>query len=379
MRIAHYMTGLHERGGIRTHIRLVSETQRQAGHDVLLFDLQEFQQRDGGGFEHVQYVADESALLAEAERRGVDILHAHTLVERAAESKVPVLRSLHGHEPYCLSGGHYLARQQIVCSRRYHPIGCTWGHLVDRCGSARPLNLLADLRRTRAELRSTIALNVLTVSEYLRTQMIRNGYDAARIHTLYPPAPPPRPWAPPPEHFRRFVFIGRITPQKGVDWFLQSAVLAKEDFAIDIAGDGNAMAAVKKLAKASSRSITFHGWLDHLRLEALLRGCRAVVVPSLWPEPAGLVTLEAMAHGRPVIAAANGGLPEVVGEQAGLLVPPGNVPALAAALDRLASEHDTASRIGQAGQERVSQHFTLEGHLQKLMDFYRKAIEDWRR
>jgi len=103
------------------------------------------------------------------------------------------------------------------------------------------------------------------------------------------------------------------------------------------------------------------------------------VVPSLWPEPAGLVALEAMAHGRPVIAAAHGGLPEVVGEEGGLLVPPGNVAALAAALDRLANEYETASRIGQAGQRRIGQHFTLEGHLQKLTEFYRKAIEEWRR
>jgi len=372
------MTRLNERGGIRTHIRLVSAAQRQAGHEVLLFDLERFRQR-GDGFDDVHYFADESALLAQAEGRGVDILHAHTLLEQATESKVAVLRSLHGHEPYCPSGGHYLARRKIACPRLYHPIGCTWGHLVDRCGSARPLKLLADLRRTRAELRSTAWLNVLTVSDYLRQQMIRNGYDAQRIHTLYPPAPPVEPWAPPPKQLPRFVFIGRVTPQKGVDWFLQAAALAKTDFAIDIAGDGNAMAAVKKLAKTSSRSITFHGWLDQAGTGSLLNNCRALVVPSLWPEPAGLVALEAMAHGRPVIAAAHGGLPEVVGEEGGLLVPPGNVAALAAALDRLANEYETASRIGQAGQRRIGQHFTLEGHLQKLTEFYRKAIEEWRR
>jgi glycosyltransferase involved in cell wall biosynthesis len=272
-----------------------------------------------------------------------------------------------------------LARQKIACTRRYHPLGCTWGHLVDRCGSARPLNLLADLRRTRAELRSTISLNVLTVSEYLREQMIRNGYDAQRIHTLHPPAPAITPWTPLSEQ-PRFIFMGRVTPQKGVDWFLQSAAQAKTDFAIDIVGDGNAMAAVKKLAGASSRSITFHGWLDHGRIGTLLNNCRAVVVPSLWPEPAGLVALEAMAHGRPVIAAAHGGLPELVGEQgSGLLIPPGDVAALAEALDQLASDHPAAIRMGQSGQQRIAQHFTRARHLEKLMGFYRKAIEEWRR
>ena len=68
MRIAHYMTRLNERGGIRTHIRLVSAAQRQAGHEVLLFDLERFRQR-GDGFDDVHYFADESALLAQAEGR----------------------------------------------------------------------------------------------------------------------------------------------------------------------------------------------------------------------------------------------------------------------------------------------------------------------
>jgi glycosyltransferase involved in cell wall biosynthesis len=377
MRIGHYMIGLSERGGIAMHTRKVSTAQLAAGHEVVFFDLERCR-KPSADFPDIHYVPDENSLLTKAEKLGVDILHAHILLEHAPKSKVPVLRTLHGHEPYCPSGGHYLGRQQVACKRRFGLAACTWGHVVDRCGSARPLNLLADLRRTRAELRSTRQLHVITVSEYLRQQMIRNGYDGNLIHTLHPPAPPAAPWTPLSEKLPRFLFIGRVTPSKGVDWLLKAAAMAKSEFAIDIAGDGNAMAAAKKMARGISRPVQFHGWLDHQRTEELLRNCRALVVPSLWPEPAGLVALEAMAAGRCAIVAGHGGLPELVGE-AGIQVPPGDAAKLAEAMDQLASDKQAAEALGQAGQRRVNDRFKLEQHLPRLLGFYRQAIEEWRR
>ncbi len=85
-------------------------------------------------------------------------------------------------------------------------------------------------------------------------------------------------------------------------------------------------------------------------VEAVLGAADALVVPSTRPEPLGLVALEAGAAGLPVVASAAGGVAEVVRDGvSGLLVPPGDAPALAAALARLAADPEAAARMGRAG------------------------------
>lgn len=92
------------------------------------------------------------------------------------------------------------------------------------------------------------------------------------------------------------------------------------------------------------------------------------VAPSTDPEPFGRVAIEAMAHGLPVIATGHGGLAEIVEPQrTGLLVPPGDAPALADAIDALASSADLRQRYGAAGLQRQAQHFTQTEHDRKLI------------
>jgi glycosyltransferase involved in cell wall biosynthesis len=82
--------------------------------------------------------------------------------------------------------------------------------------------------------------------------------------------------------------------------------------------------------------------------------CLAAVVPSVWPEPFGLVAAEAMAAGKPVVASAVGGLAEVVEDRiTGIHVPPGDVPALRSALERIVADAPLRARLGAAGRERA--------------------------
>ncbi len=94
-------------------------------------------------------------------------------------------------------------------------------------------------------------------------------------------------------------------------------------------------------------------WPNHAVMEAWRRSTLAVV-PSIGPEPFGLVVLEAMAMGRPVIASGIGGIPDVVAdEDTGLLVPPGNPIALRQAIERLLADPDLRERMGRSGQQRA--------------------------
>lgn len=100
-----------------------------------------------------------------------------------------------------------------------------------------------------------------------------------------------------------------------------------------------------------------------------------LVLPSVRPEPFGMVVLEAMATGKPVVATAHGGPLETVRDgETGYLVPPGEATALAAALVRLAQQPDLRRRLGQAGRERVCRHFTLAGHVAAFEQLYAELL-----
>jgi glycosyltransferase involved in cell wall biosynthesis len=101
------------------------------------------------------------------------------------------------------------------------------------------------------------------------------------------------------------------------------------------------------------------------------------VVPSVY-EGFGLPAGEAMACGVPVIATTGGALPEVVGD-AGILVPPRDTPALAAAIENLLGDPAKAAALGQRGYQRVQAHFTWQRAAEKTVAAYREVIHDYRR
>jgi glycosyltransferase involved in cell wall biosynthesis len=96
------------------------------------------------------------------------------------------------------------------------------------------------------------------------------------------------------------------------------------------------------------------GWLDADALVAAHVRCDVCIVPALWPEPFGIVAVEAMAAGRPVVASSAGGLSAIVVDgETGLLVPPGDPVALAGALERLLGDRGLVVRMGDSARARA--------------------------
>lgn len=118
-------------------------------------------------------------------------------------------------------------------------------------------------------------------------------------------------------------------------------------------------------------------WPHPLAIEALRRSLFAVV-PSLWPEPFGLVALEAAAAGKPVVASATGGLRDIVVDgETGLLVPPEDRSALVQALRRMIAEADLRARLGAAAEKRAAD-FSPMAIVPRYEEAYRLAIENRR-
>src|SRR5919197_1364180 len=142
------------------------------------------------------------------------------------------------------------------------------------------------------------------------------------------------------------LFVGRLSPEKGID----ELVAATEGMNLVVAGDGP----LRHLVPGAL------GFVPHQELGELYDRAAVVVCPS-YREGLPLCVLEAMAHGRPVVASAVGGIPELVEDGGtGLLVEPGDVAGLRAALERLLADPALRRRLGRAARARLAERCSWE-------------------
>ena len=140
---------------------------------------------------------------------------------------------------------------------------------------------------------------------------------------------------------------------------------------VRIAGDPSPM---PELVKKAPRNVEFLGALSRADVDALYRGARFLVVPSLWFETFGLVAAEAMSHGIPVIASNMGALAEVVDDgTTGLLFEPGNPEALAGKMSALWNDSALCKRMGRMAREKVIREYSEDTHYRRLMAVYEAA------
>jgi glycosyltransferase involved in cell wall biosynthesis len=173
----------------------------------------------------------------------------------------------------------------------------------------------------------------------------------------------------------RVVFLGRLHAQKDVDVLLRAAALLRLPAQVVVAGDGperHRLEALHRELRLGTRVI-FLGFVPHDLVPALLWGAEVLVMPSRYEE-LGTALLEAMHCGLPIVATRTGGIPDVVGhEVTGLLVSPGDVAGLAAAIDRLVGDAALRSRYGEAGRVRAADYRwdRLGG---EVLEVYRAAL-----
>jgi glycosyltransferase involved in cell wall biosynthesis len=170
-------------------------------------------------------------------------------------------------------------------------------------------------------------------------------------------------------------FVGRLVPQKGLSYLLAAAELLQARYGnlrFVIVGDGPLRSELAT-ATASSGTGRFCFLGERSDVPHLLALFDVLVVPSEW-EPFGIVNLEAMAAGRPVVAFDVDGIPEaIVHGETGLLVPHRDSRALASAIARLLDDAPLRRRMGAAGRQRVEQRFNVRDMARAFESFYETA------
>ncbi len=177
----------------------------------------------------------------------------------------------------------------------------------------------------------------------------------------------------PPAADGRVLSVGRLIADKGMDVAITAC--ARAGLPLTIAGDGPEREALEALARSLDADVRFTGHVRRDDLARLYANARAVVLAARRGEGLPNVLLEAMAHGRPVVATPCAGTRDLLADGAnGLLVPPDDAPALAAALGRLAAEPDTCARLA-ASARNTAERFEWA----RVQPRLEAALERWRR
>ncbi len=350
-----------------------------------------------GGLERVV-----EALAAEQSRAGDDVHVATILDEGAADH--PVLRALAGRglhtHALTVPSRAYRYEQSLVrslCMHLHPDVVHTHGYRTDvlHGAVARGLGIPAvstshgfigggwknrvfEHMQRRAYRRCDA---VVAVSRPMASMLLTAGVPRARLHVI------PNAWTNsvqflPPSEARAVLgidpdeptvgFIGRISPEKGPDTFVESLVALRGSARAVIVGDGRLRARLQHRARALGLDdmVTWTGALDGAG--RLIRAFDAFVLSSR-TEGTPVVLLEAMAAGVPVIATRVGGVPGVVSNREAILVPPDDPAALAAAVRDALSHPEAAAWRAERALERLRSRFAAERWRERYRDVYRAA------
>ncbi len=312
-----------------------------------------------------------------------DLCFSHNMraleVDEQLAAEWPVVKMLHGYFGTCISGQKAHTFPTLVSCSREFGRPCLALYFPRRCGQLRPLGIFAQYAwasRQRALFDAYSA--VVVASAHMGAEYRRHGVppDRLTVAPLFPTSGDAIQMRPLPE-VPSVLFMGRMTRIKG------GAVLARAvaeairlsgiPLPVVFAGEGPERLRLEELARELRLDASFPGWITGRARAAAFRAATVVAVPSLWPEPFGLVGLEAAAHGVPSVAFDVGGIQEWLRDnESGRLVRDHDAVALGRAIGDLCSRPDEIMRLG-GGALRVARTMSLDAHLRLLEHVFARA------
>jgi glycosyltransferase involved in cell wall biosynthesis len=214
-------------------------------------------------------------------------------------------------------------------------------------------------------------VGLIVASEYMRQVFVQHEVHESRVRVIaYPAERAPDPAPPEPRQpLSQLLFLGRLTSGKGGARAIQVAARCQRALGralqLTVAGEGPELARCQRLALKLGVPTYFPGWVGPEQRLALLRSADVLIVPSLWPEPFGIVGIEAASVGLPAVGYRAGGIVDWLrpGETGELADGSGFSPrALSVALERALGDAAHHRRL-QLGAWRMAHEFSGERHL----------------
>jgi glycosyltransferase involved in cell wall biosynthesis len=377
-------------GGEDVVVQQEMQMLRDAGHQVVFYERSNHDTDNFTGvkrltlFAHTTWSSDtrrefEELLL----RERPDVVHVHntfvmispSIYEACKNAGVPVVQTLHNYRLFCPAST--FCRDGLPCE------DCVSGSLLSsvrhRCyrGSAGATAAVATMLTVNHK-RGTYANDInryIALTEFARDKFIECGLPAAKMvvkpNFVYPD-PGERQsignWA---------VFMGRLTPEKGVATALKAWKLLPPEMELKLIGDGPSLDELRQLAKELElKNVTFLGRLPRQEAFEYLAKARFLLFPSEWYESFPMTILEAYAHGVPVVASRMGVMPEIVKEKrTGLLFEPRNPESLAEVVKNVWNETELIEQLSRNSRREYEKFYTADENYRQLMAIYNEVLE----
>lgn len=301
------------------------------------------------------------------------------LVYREAfRANIPVVHYLHNYRLFCANGfflnhgepcmrcakGNFLPAVQTACWRN------------SRLNSGLMSAVILEMRAFGLFERTAAWISISQRQKDIHASL---GIPRDKIEVIphfFETEDPPLP----PGSSESILFLGRLSPEKGVAQLIEAWSLLKirGKQRLIIAGDGPEKAALERLAsKLNAKNVEFTGFVDRTEQATIWKECRASVVPSIWEEPFGMVVLEAWSKGRTVIANRIGALPEIIDNGVnGLLAEPFSPESLASKMDEILRDGDRAAQLGMEGHKKLKSRYNRDEWVIRLRNLYHKVSNE---
>jgi glycosyltransferase involved in cell wall biosynthesis len=423
MRIAIAYSQRTKVGGIETYLDQVIPELHRLGHSLAFFheingapEREKIALPNGAPAWCVADLGPNRALSMLSDWRP-DLIYTHGLAEPELEYQLlevaPAVFFAHGYYGTCISGAKSFKTPNVKpCDRRFG-WRCLLHYYPHRCGGLSPVTMLTEYRRQakRLELLSTYRA-IVTLSTHMRDEYINHGFSPERVHCLPSCCSPlannngsngkkesrqpsstelseqtERVASVETSDCWRLLFLGRMDSLKGgellIDALPQVCKALIRPVRLTFAGDGPERRAWEQRAKlAQARSlglaIEFLGWVNENRRDALLSESHLLVVPSVWPEPFGLVGPEAGLHGVPTAAFAVGGIPEWLSDGVNGYLAPADPPdsnGLAEAITKCLCNSQTHARL-RRGAIDMAQRINVKMHSTRLLRLFERVVHE---
>lgn len=379
MRVLQVHTAYRELGGEDVVVQQEADLLRGAGHEV----IQRIAHNPTGTVPTLAALATAPwrpraarAVAATVRSHQPDVAAVHNtwfalspaVVAELGAQDVPVAMTLHNYRLLCPAMSLFHHGQRCLdCVG-----GSPWVAVRHRCYrdsaalSAIGAATVESWRRSGA-IDAVSRFVVMTPSA--RDLFVRGGLPAERIVVRPHGLADPGGALATPSQSRTVLYVGRAVEEKGLAALLDWWGRAPRPFRLDVIGDGPVL---DERRDRVPEGVTCRGALPRAAVLEAMRGARAVVVPSLWDEPFGLVAVEAMAMGVGVWSSGRGGLADIHGSDGGWVSRPGDHDAWDAVLESL--DDDEVDRAGAAARDRYLERFTLDTARDSLLRMYREML-----
>lgn len=312
----------------------------------------------------------------------IDIVHVHntlplispSIYYAARAKKVPVVQTIHNFRLLC-PGATFTRNSEICEDCISKGLGQSLKHKCYRGSLAQTFIMYVMLKFHRI-IGTYDKINYITLTEFNKKKLLNLVKVESKIY-VKPNFVEKR------EQSERilddyFVYIGRLDEIKGINFLIEAWKDIDENIELYVIGTGPEKEKIKKfIEKNNIKNVKMLGFMQRNKIFDIIQKSRAVVVPSNWNEPFGMVIIEAFSKGVPIIASKIGSIPYIVDHNVnGILVDPGDKLKLKESINNIFYDNKLNKALGKNAYNKFNEYYTDIVNYNRLIEIYEELVGD---